>query len=160
MFLAGNARPTDVGFANGKPFFECLGSGLGAALYPLGEEIKSGRVHRLLGFMRRAYRYRRQKFVLALDRPACDALVRGPTNESRSSHAFSDPESKIEYHPPFRFSANIANFNSGGTLSLLPLDAANALRNPSPFVSQSCESTARENCPSTSTAHFRRIFGC
>ena len=82
VILAGNAQPTDVGFANGKPFFECLGSGLDAALYPLGEEIKSGRVHRLIDFMRRAYHYRRQKFVLALDRPACDALVRGSTNES------------------------------------------------------------------------------
>src|SRR6476646_1318616 len=44
VILAGNARPTDVGSANGKPFFECVGSGLDAALYPLGEEIKSGRV--------------------------------------------------------------------------------------------------------------------
>ena len=55
VILAGNARPTDVGFANEKPFFECVGSGLDAALYPLGEEIKSGRVHRLIDFMRRAY---------------------------------------------------------------------------------------------------------
>ena len=82
VILAGNARPTDVGFANEKPFFECVGSGLDAALYPLGEEIKSGRVHRLIDFMRRAYRYRRQKFVLALDRPAYDAVVRGSRNES------------------------------------------------------------------------------
>jgi hypothetical protein len=55
---------------------------LDAALYPLGEEIKSGRVHRLIDFVRRAYRYRRQKFVLTLDRPACDALARGSINES------------------------------------------------------------------------------
>jgi len=82
VILAGNARPTDVGFANGRPFFECLGSGLDAALYPLGEEIKSGRVHRLIDFVRRAYRYRPQKFVLTLDRPACDALARGSINES------------------------------------------------------------------------------
>ena len=82
VIVAGNARPTDVGFANGKPFFECLGVGLGAALYPLGEEIRSGRVHRLIDLMRRAYDFRRQKFALALDRPASDALVRGATNES------------------------------------------------------------------------------
>ena len=83
VILAGNDRPTDVGFANGRPFFECLGSGLDAALYPLGEEIKSGRILRLLDFMRRAYQYPRQKFVLALDRPASAALVRASTNESR-----------------------------------------------------------------------------
>ena len=57
VILAGNARPTDVGFANGRPFFECLGSGLDAALYPLSEEIKSGRLHRMIDFLRRAYRY-------------------------------------------------------------------------------------------------------
>jgi len=83
VIVAGNSRPIDVGFANERPFFECLGSGLDAALYPLGEEIKSGRVHRLIDFLRRAYRYRRQKFVLTLDRPACDALARVSTNESR-----------------------------------------------------------------------------
>jgi diacylglycerol kinase family enzyme len=82
VILAGNARPTDVGFANGRPFFECLGAGLDAALYPLSEEIKSGRVHRLIDFVRRAYHYRRQKFVLSLDRPACDALAPGSINES------------------------------------------------------------------------------
>src|SRR6267142_5208184 len=60
---------------------------------------------------------------------------------------------------PFRFSADIANFNSGGTLPLLPLDVENILRNPSPFVSQSCESTARANWRSASTAHHRRTFG-
>jgi diacylglycerol kinase (ATP) len=87
VILAGQDRLTDVGFANKKPFFECLGSSLDAALYPLGEEIKSGRVHGLLDLIRRAYHYRRQKFLLALDRPACDALVRGSTNES---HRFID----------------------------------------------------------------------
>lgn len=82
VILAGRARPTDVGFANGRPFFECLGSGLDAALYPLGEEIKSGRVHRLIDFLHRAYHYRRERFVLTLDRPACHALTRGSSNES------------------------------------------------------------------------------
>ena len=60
---------------------------------------------------------------------------------------------------PFPFSAGTANFNSGGTLPLLPLDVENILRNPSPFVSQSCESTAHENCRSASTAHHKRTFG-
>jgi diacylglycerol kinase (ATP) len=83
VILAGNVQPTDVGIANGRPFFECLGSGLDAALYPLTEEIKSGRVHRIVDFVRRAYHYRSQRFELTLDRPACDALRRASTNESR-----------------------------------------------------------------------------
>ena len=47
-------RPTaGRGLCERKAAFECLGSGLGAALYPLREEIKSGQVHRWLDFMRR-----------------------------------------------------------------------------------------------------------
>ena len=83
IIVAGNVRPVDVGFANGRPFFECLGSGLGAALYPLSEEIKSGQLGRILDFVRRAYWFRRQIFSLQLDRPICDALVHVANNESR-----------------------------------------------------------------------------
>jgi diacylglycerol kinase family enzyme len=94
VILAGNARPTDAGLANGRPFFECLGSGLGAALYPLGEEIKSGRVHRIVDFLRRAYRFEPQRFVLELDRPACDALAHATTNESRRLVRFLERNQK------------------------------------------------------------------
>ena len=83
VVTAGRTRPIDVGVANGKPFFECLGSGLDAALYPFGEQIKSGKLTRWIHLLRRAYRYPRQRFVVSLDRPVCDALVRGTTNESR-----------------------------------------------------------------------------
>lgn len=82
LIKTGKPRPVDVGFANGKPFFEILGSGLDAALYPFGEQIKSGKLHRWYGLLRRAYRYPQQHFTLTLDRPVCDALVRGTTNES------------------------------------------------------------------------------
>ena len=82
VILAGNALPTDVGFANHRPFFECVGFGLDAALYTLGEEIKSGRFQKTIEFVRRAYHYPRQQFTLTLDRPACDALVQEQTNES------------------------------------------------------------------------------
>jgi diacylglycerol kinase (ATP) len=83
IIVAGNVRTVDVGFANGRPFFECLGSGLGAALYPVTEEIKSGQLTRILELLRRAYWFRRQLFSLTLDRPICDALVHVANNESR-----------------------------------------------------------------------------
>lgn len=79
----GVPRPVDVGQANGRPFFEALGSGLDAALYPLGEEIKSGRVERWVDFFRKAYRFHPQTFSLSLDRPASQALARGSANEHR-----------------------------------------------------------------------------
>ena len=83
IVVAGNVRPVDVGFANGRPFFECLGSGLGAALYPVSEEIKSGQLGRIVELLRRAYWFRRQMFSLTLDRPICDAQVHVANNESR-----------------------------------------------------------------------------
>jgi len=79
----GRARPIDVGFANERPFFECLGAGLDAALYPIGEEIKAGRFERWIDLFRRAYRYRAQRFSLTLDRPVATAITFGSTNESR-----------------------------------------------------------------------------
>lgn len=83
VIRAGRPRPVDVGIANGKPFFECVGAGMDAALYPLGEEIKSGKFHRWVDFFRKAFRYRRQRFVLTLDRPVNQAITGGAVNESR-----------------------------------------------------------------------------
>jgi diacylglycerol kinase (ATP) len=97
IVVAGNVRNVDVGFANGRPFFECLGSGLDAALYPISEEIKSGQLTRILELFRRAYWFRRPIFSLTLDRPICDALVHVASNESR--HLFQtlarNPNSSI-----------------------------------------------------------------
>jgi len=83
VIKAGHLRGIDAGLANGRPFFECLGAGLDAALYPIGEEIKSGRFERWIDLFRRAFRYRPQKFALSLDRPVADALAAGSANESR-----------------------------------------------------------------------------
>lgn len=83
VITSGNARPIDVAFANGHPFFESLGAGLDAALYPMGEEIKSGKLHRLLDFFKRAYGYRHQVFTITLDRPLNEALTCDHPNSSR-----------------------------------------------------------------------------
>ena len=64
MILGGNVLPIDVGFGNHRPFFQCVSFGLEAALYPLAEEIKSGRFQKSIEFARRAYGYQRQQFVL------------------------------------------------------------------------------------------------
>lgn len=76
-------RAVDVAFANGRPFFECLGAGLDASLFPLGEEIKAGRLGRWFQFLRRAASYQRPRFVIEFDRPASEALSHNTTNESR-----------------------------------------------------------------------------
>lgn len=69
------SRPIDVGYVNGHPFFECVGIGLDAALFPVGEEIKSGGLHRWIEFLRRAYRYNRERLEIQLDEPIGDAVV-------------------------------------------------------------------------------------
>ncbi len=80
----GNVELVDVAFANGKPFFECLGTGLDAALFPMGEQIKSGRFSQWLHLLRIAILFRRPEFMIELDRPASEALTHHTTNESRS----------------------------------------------------------------------------
>ncbi len=98
VILAGNDRPTDVGFANGRPFFECLGSGLDAALYPLGEEIKSGSDPQVVRFHAPRLPISAPK-IRARARPTSVCCTRARINERKPSPpSFSDPESRIESH--------------------------------------------------------------
>jgi len=83
VIRAGHAEPVDVGFVNGRPFFECVGAGLDAALFPYGEEIKSGRFTGAIDLLKLAFRYPKHRFTLRLDTPACDALVHTASRESR-----------------------------------------------------------------------------
>ncbi len=77
IICKGRVKAIDVGFANGKPFLECVGAGLDAALFPLGAEIKEGQFLRWLTFMRRAWTYPKQQFELIFDRPVGDAISPG-----------------------------------------------------------------------------------
>lgn len=88
-------RPIDAGFANGKPFFECAGMGLDAALFPYGEQIKSGNFARWFTMLRRAYVYKPRRFTLTLDRPLREALQRGAPHES---HRYVRKLSRSERH--------------------------------------------------------------
>lgn len=82
VIAAGVSRPVDVGFVNGRPFFECVGLGLDAALFPLGEEIKSGGIAKWFDLLLRARDYPRQHFEVELDRPLHEALGRAGTKRS------------------------------------------------------------------------------
>jgi diacylglycerol kinase (ATP) len=86
VISAGRIRAIDVGFVNDQPFFESVGAGLDAAIFPIGEEIKSGGFWKWFDLLRIAARYRRQVFDITLDRPFREALTRAksPPRPSKS----------------------------------------------------------------------------
>lgn len=78
IIAAGHVRKIDVGLANDSHyFFEAAGVGLDAALFPLGEQIKSGRWSRIVEVFRRAWQYRPQLFTITLQ---------GPNQPARTIH--------------------------------------------------------------------------
>lgn len=83
VIAAGQTRVVDVGLVNGEPFFECVGVGLDAALFSLGEEVKSGSIFKTWDFFRRAARYPLHRFEIELDRPFGEALVPTPGTASQ-----------------------------------------------------------------------------
>ncbi|MGB8170217.1 MAG: diacylglycerol kinase family protein [Chthoniobacteraceae bacterium] len=84
IIAAGHVRKIDVGLANDTHyFFEAAGAGLDATLFPVGEEIKSGRWTRLLQAGRLAFRYEPQSFSLTFDRPLREVL--SPPSQTRMS---------------------------------------------------------------------------
>lgn len=69
VIAAGKIRPVDVGFVNGHPFFEVVGIGLDAALFPASEDFKSGAFARIWELAREAWRQPRHHLIIELDRP-------------------------------------------------------------------------------------------
>ena len=75
IIATGNERKIDVGLANDTHyFFEAAGAGLDATLFPVGEEIKSGRWTRIVQAARLAFQYQPQPFSITFDRPLCEVL--------------------------------------------------------------------------------------
>ncbi len=89
IIAAGHVRQIDVGVANDTDyFFEAAGAGLDAALFPVGEEIKSGRWTRLVEAARLAFRYQPQPFTIRFGRPLSEVLP--PSRAKRmTSHALT-----------------------------------------------------------------------
>jgi diacylglycerol kinase family enzyme len=92
-----STRRMDVGFVNDRPFFECVGAGLDAAIFPAGEEIKSGGFLKWIDLFKTAARYPRQTFDLTLDRPFRAALTRSKT-PAKTSRGWRDWFRKARNH--------------------------------------------------------------
>ncbi|GAT33898.1 lipid kinase, YegS/Rv2252/BmrU family [Terrimicrobium sacchariphilum] len=87
IICEGQERPVDVGIANDERyFFEAAGAGLDAALFPLGEEIKTGRWGRILQFARLTMNYSAQRMRLEFDSSVAAALPKERRRKFSSSH--------------------------------------------------------------------------
>lgn len=79
----GQVKQIDVGVANDEYyFFEAAGVGLDAVLFPIGEEIKGGRWHRLLQAVQLIFKYQPQQLRLQFDCPLL-ANPQQPTRRQR-----------------------------------------------------------------------------
>lgn len=77
IICEGKERQVDAGIANDERyFFEAAGAGLDAALFPLGEEIKTGRWQRILQFARMTMRYNARRVRMEFDCSVAAALPR------------------------------------------------------------------------------------
>ena len=75
IIATGHESKIDVGLANDTHyFFEAAGAGLDATLFPVGEEIKSGRWTRIVQAARLAFQYQPQPFSITFDRPLSEVL--------------------------------------------------------------------------------------
>jgi diacylglycerol kinase (ATP) len=75
IIATGHVSEIDVGLANDTHyFFEAAGAGLDATLFPVGEEIKSGRWTRIVQAARLALQYQPQPFRITFDRPLSEVL--------------------------------------------------------------------------------------
>jgi diacylglycerol kinase (ATP) len=75
IIATGHVSEIDVGLANDTHyFFEAAGAGLDATLFPVGEEIKSGRWTRIVQAARLAFQYQLQPFSITFDRPLSEVL--------------------------------------------------------------------------------------
>ncbi|MEO6053723.1 MAG: YegS/Rv2252/BmrU family lipid kinase [Chthoniobacterales bacterium] len=74
----GNVVEIDVGKVSGGDYFlEAAGAGIDAALFPFGEQIKSGRFHRFAEVLHIALTYRPRKMTLRLvDRTGTEFVIR------------------------------------------------------------------------------------
>jgi diacylglycerol kinase family enzyme len=67
VIVAGHLRPVDAGRVNGRVFFECGGAGWDATLFPLGEELKRGKVGPAFRALRGLFGYQTGAITLLLD---------------------------------------------------------------------------------------------
>ena len=102
---AGLTRHIDVGLADGHhAFFEVAGVGVDADLFPIGEEVKSGRVRGIWRALRLALMHRQTSVELRFDRPvdeAYQASFRGEVPLKRRRRRFRNRNRSVRLRCSF-----------------------------------------------------------
>lgn len=102
---AGLTRHIDVGLADGHhAFFEVAGVGVDADLFPIGEEVKSGRFRGIWRALRLALMHRQTSVELRFDRPvdeAYQASFRGEVPLKRRRRRFRNRNRSVRLRCSF-----------------------------------------------------------
>jgi diacylglycerol kinase (ATP) len=105
MIEAGLTRHIDVGLADGHhAFFEVAGVGVDADLFPIGEEVKSGRFRGIWRALRLALMHRQTSVELRFDRPVDEAYqisFRGEAPLKRRRRRFRNPKRSVRLRCSF-----------------------------------------------------------
>jgi diacylglycerol kinase (ATP) len=118
VLARGRTRRVDVGEANGHYFLEAAGVGIDASLFPLGEEIKSGRWIRLWQALKLAYQAEPSRIHFELDLPLSEAYQDGARNRG-GSQPFAAGEQKraLDFSAFLLIVANTRYYGSGFTVA-------------------------------------------
>lgn len=105
LIEAGLTRCIDVGMADDQhAFFEAAGVGVDADLFPIGEEVKSGRFHGIGRALRLALLHRQKSVELRFDRAVSAAYqnsFRGIAPQKRRRRRFRDPKRGVRLRCSF-----------------------------------------------------------
>jgi diacylglycerol kinase (ATP) len=105
LIEAGLTRWIDVGIAdNHHSFFEGAGVGVDADLFPIGEEVKSGRFNRIGHALRLALLHRQASVELRFDRPVAVAYkhsFRGASPPKRRRRRFLGAKNEVRLRCSF-----------------------------------------------------------
>lgn len=98
IIARGRTRRIDVGVANDEHFFfEAAGVGIDAQLFPLGEEIKSGRWSRLWEAARLAYQAQPSRIHFELNLPLAEAYRDAEAPEGAARPYASGPARALDF---------------------------------------------------------------
>jgi diacylglycerol kinase (ATP) len=110
MFAGGDVREIDVGVADGRHyFFEAAGVGVDAELFPIGEQVKRGRLHEIWRAISVAMAHRQTTVRIRFDRPigeAYDRSFRGQLPVKHRRHRFLKTKKSLKIRCSFVVVAN------------------------------------------------------